>query len=242
MKAALNGALNCSILDGWWDEAYDGRNGWSIDSFEDHGDLAWRDRMEAESLFQRLEADIVPTFYERTDGLPRRWLEMVKHGWATIGPAFTASRMVREYVTEMYEPATRQSNLLAADGGSGARELAAWKSRVLAAWPYVRVTVPEPGTVHPTGERRVVAHVELPGLGASDVAAQLIHGPLGPEGEMVAPAVLPMELTADGTAWRAEQTFTPVSGGSYGCTVRVVPVHAGQSHPLELGRIAWAVR
>ena len=114
MKAALNGALNCSILDGWWDECYDGENGWAIESAESHTDLVRRDHYEADSLFDLLEREIVPLFYDRADGtdsvndrngVPSRWLAKVKHNWRSLGPFVTAARMVRDYTTELYEPA-----------------------------------------------------------------------------------------------------------------------------------------
>ncbi len=242
MKAALNGALNCSILDGWWDEAYDGRNGWAIDSFEGQGDLAWRDRMEAESLFHLLETEIVPTFFDRHDGLPTRWLEAVKHGWATIGPVFTASRMVREYVTDMYEPAADRGNRLAGDSGAAARQLAAFKARVVAAWPQVRVTMPAPEPPDDDDRRRVSAAISLGGLHADEVTAELLHGPLGIDDQIQEPTVVPLTIEADGESWRVTADFVARLGGPYGCTVRVIPRHPDQSHPLELGRIAWATR
>lgn len=105
MKAALNGALNCSILDGWWDECYDGHNGWAIET-ADEDDLDRRDHLEAESLFALFEREIVPLFYRRDqDGLPRDWIAKIKHNWRSLGPAVTAARMVRDYTTELYEPA-----------------------------------------------------------------------------------------------------------------------------------------
>jgi len=110
MKAALNGALNCSILDGWWDECYDGENGWAIASAEDEVDLVERDHYEAESLFELLEREIVPLFYDRdpSDGIPRNWIAKVKHNWRSLGPFVTAARMVRDYTTKLYEPAATE--------------------------------------------------------------------------------------------------------------------------------------
>jgi starch phosphorylase len=106
MKAALNGGLNCSILDGWWDECYDGNNGWAIDSLEDESDLVRRDHYEADSLFHLLERDIVPLFYTRHDkDHSHDWITKIKHNWRSLGPFVTAARMVRDYTTELYEPA-----------------------------------------------------------------------------------------------------------------------------------------
>ncbi len=114
MKAALNGALNCSILDGWWDECYDGTNGWAIESAESDPDLVARDHLEADSLFDLLERDIVPLFYTRSsaqDGnIPHDWIAKVKDNWKSLGPFVTAARMVRDYTTTLYEPAATKAS------------------------------------------------------------------------------------------------------------------------------------
>ena len=140
-KAALNGGLNCSILDGWWAEMYDGTNGWAISSAEDELDLDKRDLIEAESLFDTLEQQVVPLFYDRSHGgpLPRGWCRRVKASLRTLGPEVEASRMVRDYVTEMYEPAAERRDAMAQAGWARARALAAWKERVSSAWDGVAV-------------------------------------------------------------------------------------------------------
>lgn len=110
MKAALNGALNCSILDGWWDECYDGSNGWAIKSDENEPDLVARDHFEADSLFELLEREIVPLFYARdSHDVPHAWIAKMKDNWKSLGPFVTATRMVREYTTKLYEPAAAET-------------------------------------------------------------------------------------------------------------------------------------
>src|SRR5438477_4771581 len=139
-KAALNGALNCSILDGWWNEMYDGNNGWAIASAETYADTARRDEVEAESLFDLLERQIVPLFYDRFEGpVPRRWVRRVKASLRTLGPRVVATRMVRDYVNRMYEPTAARADAVAESGYARARSLAEWKSRVVAAWTAVHV-------------------------------------------------------------------------------------------------------
>lgn len=245
MKAALNGALNCSILDGWWDEAYDGLNGWAIESAEEEADVARRDEREAASLFGLLEQEIVPLFYERhDDGIPTGWLERVKHGWATIGPVFTASRMVRQYSTELYEPAAAAANRMHAGGSEAATALATWKQRVAGAWNHVAVVSvdadDDPG--QPGDPRPVAASVDLGQLTPSDVVVQVVHGPLDADGgftHSVASTLDRVETLQDGTL-RYSGAYVPAAAGPYGCTVRVLPSHPDLSTPMELGRIAWA--
>jgi starch phosphorylase len=245
MKAALNGSLNLSILDGWWDECFDGENGWAIGSAEHLDDLERRDEVEAGSLFELLERQVVPLFYERWQGpVPRKWVKRVKRSLTTLGPFVTASRMVRDYTEQLYEPTAAQGDALRADGFTPARELAGWKVHVEGAWPGVHIdhvelddAVADLGT-----ERSVEAIVSLGDLQPHDVEVQLLHGPAGQGQELSAPDVVVLEQAgpADDGHLRYRGRFVCERAGRYGITVRVVPTHPALVNPVELGRIAWA--
>ncbi len=183
MKAVLNGGLNLSILDGWWDEAFDGENGWAISSAEHVEDLERRDEVEAGSLFELLERQVVPLFYERWQGpVPRRWVKRVKRSLITLGPFVIAARMVRDYTEQLYEPTAGQGDLLSrrrpqAGPGPGRRGSRRWAT----AWPACTSTTwMSTHAVADLGvERTVEAVVSLGDLQPDDVQVQLIHGPSG---------------------------------------------------------------
>ena len=139
MKAALNGGLNLSILDGWWDEWYDGNNGWAIPTADGVDDPDRRDDLEAAALYDLIEHEVAPRFYDLDgDGVPTRWIEMVRHTLKSLGPKVLATRMVRDYVRQLYTPAAVTGRRLNSDF-HGAAELSAWKKKVRGAWPHVRV-------------------------------------------------------------------------------------------------------
>ena len=239
-KAALNGSLQCSILDGWWDEMFDGENGWAISSAEGYEDTKRRDAVEAASLFDILERQIVPLYYDRFEGpVPRRWVRRIKSSLRSLGPQVVASRMVRDYVEQLYEPIAAQATSLGADGQAKARALAAWKQRVVAGWDGVKiVSVETEAAVTDLGTaRHVDAIVDLGPLDPADVAVELLHGVVGPNDELVAPQRLAMSPDANGGYAGA---FTCDTAGRYGFTVRVVPAHVDLTTPLELGQIVWA--
>ena len=245
MKAALNGGLNCSILDGWWDELFNGENGWAISSAEQLDDDDRRDEIEANSLFEILERQIVPLFYERFEGpVPRRWVRRIKSSLRSLGPEVSAARMVRDYVNDLYEPTARQADRMAEDDYRPARDLAAWKARVLAAWDGVEIlSVETDVSVASLGiDRSVEAEVALGSLNADDVQVQLVHGPVGQHDELEHPTITPMTPASDGGAetLRYQGAFSCDRAGRYGFTVRVVPSHADVITPIELGRVAWA--
>ncbi|MGH9273225.1 MAG: alpha-glucan family phosphorylase, partial [Acidimicrobiales bacterium] len=245
MKAVLNGGLNLSILDGWWDEAFDGENGWAISSAEHVEDLERRDEVEAGSLFELLERQVVPLFYERWQGpVPRRWVKRVKRSLITLGPFVSAARMVRDYTEQLYEPTAGQGDLLSADDHKRARGLATWKQTVAQAWPGVHVDhVDIDVDVADLGvERTVQTVVSLGALSPDDVQVQLIHGPSGQGQELSSTTVVSMAPagTADDGHLRYTGTFACEQAGRYGITVRIVPAHEDLMNPAELGLIAWA--
>jgi starch phosphorylase len=249
-KAALNGALNCSILDGWWDECFDGTNGWAIASAESYEDLAQRDRVEADSLFEVLERQIVPLFYDRRGGgrLPRLWVERVKGSLRSLGYKVQASRMVSDYVQQLYEPTAGRVDQLSEGGHARARALAEWKQRVGAAWPAVRVVEVDGGPLNSgitdLGDHRPVrVKVDLGHLSAQDVAVEMLHGPVVAVDELATTEIVGLTLSgppdAHGLCSYAGELVCD-QAGRHGFTVRVVPANRDLVNTAELGCITWA--
>ena len=244
MKAALNGGLNLSIRDGWWDEWYDGQNGWAIPSADGLAGPDRRDELEAAALYELIEDHVAVTFYDRdAAGLPRRWLEMVTHTIATLGPKVLATRMLRDYVEGYYTPAARSARAMAADGYEGARALAAWKRRVRKAWPGVAVEhVESSGEDSPhVGARlpvRVV--VDLGGLDPSDVAVEAVYGRVDESDALLDPAYLELSggEPVDGGGLRYVGEVPLSRSGPFGYSVRVVPRHRLLSGRAEMGLVA----
>ena len=226
--------LNCSILDGWWDEMFDGSNGWAITSAEAIPDVAHRDEVEANSLFELLERQIIPLYYDRRGGrFPREWVTRVKASLRSLGPKVMATRMVRDYLDEMYEPIAAASDALAARRlPRPGQELTAWKQRVTAAWAGVKVEVdpdPDVGLVALGDEREVTAEVHLGSLTPDDVAVELLHGPVAASDELAETRVVRLERAvasggggpgADGVV-RYEGRFSCGQAGRHGYAVRV---------------------
>jgi len=247
-KAALSGALNCSILDGWWAEMFDGSNGWAISSAEAYEELSHRDQVEADSLFEILEGQIVPLFYDRFEGrVPRRWVHRVKSSLQSLGPSVLATRMVKDYVEHRYEPIAARADALAGGNYARAKALSAWKHRVLAAWSAVHVEAVDTGTGSKVADlgatRRVDVTVSLGSLSSDDVSVELLHGPVGPNDELTDAGVLSLTLAGLGDSpgqYRYTGEFSCERAGRYGIAVRVVPSHADLALPAEMGSVAWA--
>ena len=195
MKAALNGGLNVSVRDGWWDEWYDGGNGWEIPSADGVADAARRDELEATALYELLGKSVAPLFYDRDpDGIPPGWVERIRHTFRSLGPKVQAERMVREYVTALYVPAAAASRKLADAAGFGpARELAAWKQRVVRAWPQVRIehVETEADGQAPGSALTVRVLVALGELTPQDVAVEVAYGRPDDADQIVSPPTPP---------------------------------------------------
>jgi len=246
MKSALNGGLNLSIRDGWWDEMYDGANGWAIPTADGVGDPERRDDLEAGALYDLLGKQVATRFYDRdAAGVPGRWVEMVRHTLSTLGPKVLATRMVRDYVEELYTPAARAAATLAAGDFDGARELAAWRAHIAGHWNGVRVEHVESSGVGDTPELgswlSLRAEVELPGLGPEDVEVQAAYGTADEAEQLHEVSLVSMKhVGAEGVRHWFEASVPLERTGGFGYTVRVLPRHDGLSTPAELGLVASA--
>jgi starch phosphorylase len=246
MKATANGALNLSILDGWWDEACSPRTGWSIGRGEDYQDLDYQDRVEAGSLYDLLEREVVPLFYSRgRDSLPREWIALMKGALCELCPVFNTNRMVHEYTLQAYCPARDRRDALERDDYRAARDLARWRAQVRRAWPEVRVVVTE---VNLPRETRVGALFEVKaavrpaGLAPEMLAVQAVVGRVDENREIIAPRIVAMELAdarGDGQLFYRSSIACDASG-TQGVTVRVLPRHESLGHPHQTGLVTWA--
>lgn len=244
-KAALNGALNLSIRDGWWDEWFDGENGWAISSAETYEDLHQRDLVEAGSLYDVLERQVIPRFYERLEGpVPRAWIRRIKSSLKSLAPKVSASRMLFDYCVDIYEPLAERTEALAANQNSRTKELAAWKERVRQDWGGVKIhSIEGDVSVANLGStRQVRCIVGLGQLRRKDVDVQLVHGPVGPNDELYDTSIANMSpegVAGDGDEYRYQGSFVCKVAGRYGFAVRVVPAHEDLISFVEMSCITW---
>ncbi|MCU0265302.1 MAG: alpha-glucan family phosphorylase [Actinomycetia bacterium] len=245
MKAALNGCLNLSIRDGWWDEMYDGENGWAIPTADGVDDPDRRDDLEAAALYDLIENSVAARFYDRgADGLPTRWIAMVRHTLRSLGPKVLASRMVHDYVTGLYVPAARSARDLDGPVHKVAQQFATWKSRVERDWDGVRVDHVEAGGLGDNPQLGdhldLRVFVSLGKLRPKDVEVQVLYGRADNDDRLAHPQA--MALTAaesyEGGRWRYEGSLALDRAGSFGYTVRVLPASPYVATPAELNLVA----
>jgi starch phosphorylase len=247
MKVIYNGGLNCSILDGWWDEAYDPSVGWAIGNGEEYPEdqADQQDYLESEALYNLIEQDIVPTFYDRDRaGLPRAWIAKMKNSIRKLGPFFTTHRMVQQYTDRFYMPNyVRMLQLTSPDLKKGL-EYAAWRTNLEHQWAQVRVSNVRVGNpqIKVGGALDVEATVKLGGLKPSDVRVQVFYGPLNTRGEIEAGEAIDMKvLTGDGDgSYTFATQLTYRTSGERGISVRVLPNHDHLPTEFLPGIIRWA--
>jgi starch phosphorylase len=246
MKSALNGGLNLSIRDGWWDEWYDGENGWAIPTANGIEDPDRRDALEAAALYDLIETSVSRRFYDRdAAGLPSRWIEMVRHTLTTLGPKVLASRMVRDYVKDLYTPAAVSARVAAADDYRAAIELAAWTARLREHWPALAIEHVDAvadgdgndGLPRLGGSVRVRALIQLGPLTPDDLEVQVVFGRADEQDQLRDARTVPLELHGvdDLSRNRYEGVIELDRSGPFGYTVRVVPKHPLLASSAELG-------
>ncbi|MDR1177138.1 MAG: alpha-glucan family phosphorylase [Treponema sp.] len=246
MKAAMNGVLNCSILDGWWDEAYDPELGWAIGQGEQYNDDTLQDDIESKALYDILERDLVPLFYQRgRDSLPREWIKRMKTCMSTIGQSMSSHRMLTDYSNNYYFPALKNYRRIIKDEYAESKSLAAYFSRLKGAWDGIkieRLNCNSKPVMQRGDSLAVTAYIDLGPLHPEDLLVELYYGSVSNQGSEIR------------NAHRAEMKHTGVDGtnniyqirvecldtGMQGHTVRILPKHPALVHPYRTGFIKWA--
>jgi starch phosphorylase len=245
MKAGMNGVINLSVLDGWWAEGYDGSNGWAIKPAAATLDQAHRDREESRTLYEILQDQVIPMYYDRdTAGYSPKWIALAKRSIASILPRYNATRMVGEYVSKFYAAAANHGRQYSDASYGAAKAVAAWKARVRAAWPGValrRIDASEPRLKFGQSARLEVA-VTLNGLAPEDVVVELLLGV--PEYESAENKPRRYRFAADGAVDSGgRQHFvlelSPDVCGRLDFRIRAYPWHELLAHPFELGLMSW---
>ena len=246
MKVLANGGLNMSILDGWWCEGYAHNTGWAIGHGESYEDIEYQDEVESHAIYDLLEKDVIPLFYNRnSDRLPRGWVQMMKSSMQKLSPHFSTSRMVAEYAQNFYLPSAARFNAFMHNDLERAKNLSHWKESIRDRWPEVSIgkvdTVAGDGELQVGGKLEVRSQVKLGSIDASDVAVELYYGPVDSEGKISSAEAVPMEHVGPGSDdFEIFQGKIPCRrSGLCGFIVRVVPFHSDLVSMYDAGVICW---
>jgi starch phosphorylase len=246
MKVAANGGLNVSILDGWWAEGYDPNVGWAIGSGETYDDLDYQNTVESQALYDLLEKEVVPLFYDRgSDNLPRGWVAKMKSDLGKLAPMFNTNRMVRQYAEMFYVPAVRRWDELSGNDMAKAKELSQWKAQMRQEFGQLRIdsvqdNMGEDGA-QVGKDLRVKATVVLGAIAPDDIRVDLYYGKLDEDGQLNDGQALPMQRVNAGDGRAQYEVLMPcTASGMTGYTVRILPNNPLLGDPKELNLIRWA--
>jgi starch phosphorylase len=245
MKAAMNGVLNCSILDGWWDEAYNPEVGWAIGQGEQYEDTNLQDEVESKALYDLLEREIIPLFYQRgRDSLPREWIKRMKTCMKEIGPSMSSHRMLMDYSNNFYFPALKNYRKMIKDDYAEAKSLAGYFARLKLNWDAIKIIKIE-SNAKPVMQRgdslTVNAYIELGALTPDELQVELYHGPVSSQTRDIehAKAVDMKAQGQEGNCYLYQIKVECVDTGWQGHTVRILPKHPALVHPYRTGFIKW---
>lgn len=248
MKAAMNGLPNCSVLDGWWDEADYVRTGWPIGHGEDYDDPDYQDDIEANALYDLLEQEIIPLFYDRDEeDLPRGWIAKMKDAIRLNCPQFNTARMVGDYATQAYFPASDRYRNICANNYTPAKELAHWQTHVFEHWYDMRiesVDVSEPADVQVNQNIHIKARIRLGDLSPSDIQVEIYQGSVNASGDIAYGVPVKMDYQGQDAQVQEISVYTCTiaynNSGLQGIALRILPQHPMLSNTYEPGLTLWA--
>jgi glycogen phosphorylase len=246
MKAVANGAIHMSVLDGWWDEGYDPEIGWAIGSGEEYEDHAYQDELEGRAIYDVLEKDVIPLFYERgADGLPKRWLAMMKRSLHRLCPVFNTHRMVEEYWDRFYRPAAERGFQIREDHWGGAKSLSRWREKIMYNWSNIsilRVSMQEVDELEVGAAYHMEADIYLGELSIEDVMVEAYYGRLDPQNEFTdsESCVMASSGLVGDRIFKYQSDIRFSEGGHFGLNIRLTPNHPNPESRHGMGLVLWA--
>ncbi|MBM3708667.1 MAG: glycosyltransferase family 1 protein, partial [Actinobacteria bacterium] len=247
MKAAINGVINMSILDGWWHEAYTPEIGWAIGGEENYENPDDQDKIESNAIYDILEKEVIPLFYDTgNNGIPRKWIARMKEIMVAVCSQFNTDRMVNDYITHFYHLCSKQYQTLSANDYILTKKQSSWKSYIKQNWSSVRI---ENVKMEEATELKVGAHIKisaqvfLGSLKPEDVAVEIYEGLLDPHNNSIinAKTVSMNSIESHGNSYYTFRgTILCQSSGLHGYTVRIIPKYEEQNILYESGLITWA--
>lgn len=244
MKILPNGGLNLSILDGWWCEGYNFKTGWAIGAGEDYDDPDYQDEVESKALFDIMENDVIPLFYDHSsNGLPRKWISMIKQSMSQLCPVFCTDRMVREYTDKYYMDSHANWKNLSENNFSKTKDLVVWRQYIWDNWNNVFISsaVIQQKEADVGFALKVNAEIQLGGLKPEDVQIQICSGPLDADRNITGGISIDMkhiEMISE-SLHRYEGYIPSDESGLFGYSIRVMPRHTDMNDHFGLKLMRW---
>jgi len=248
MKVCFNGGLNLSILDGWWDEAYNGENGWAIGAGEDYNqeaDYEYQDKVESEAIYNLLEEQVVPTFYDRgLDNLPKNWIKMMKNSMMSNCPVYNTNRMVQDYTTKYYARAMNFQKILCENNFEKTKDLSSWKDKIENSWNKVKVVevLNNEVTEFKRGDTiNVKAKVDLGSISPDDVTVSIYYGRVDNHDNIInAEEAIMTVVGNEGNVFMFSGELVCIDAGEFAYAVRVIANKEELASRFHYGKIIWA--
>lgn len=251
MKVCINGIVNFSILDGWWCEGYNGKNGWAIGDDTFYENEYYQDNADSESIYNTLEKQIIPLFYDRdAGGIPVKWVNIMKESIKSVSYQFSTHRMVQEYNNKMYIPSMERFDRMTSDNYRLARELSDWKSHMEGNWQQVQIIADR--TMNQLKEQKALSgetitlttNVNLGNIDPSSVKVEVYYGNIDKNNMIEDSKTEEMRMIEkiDAATYRYSASINLTDGGEYGYTFRVVPYHPDLINRFDTGLVRWVVQ
>jgi starch phosphorylase len=246
-KVPVNAGINLSVLDGWWVEGYNGKNGWAFGDGEVHEDHELHDTLDSIELYELLEQEVIPTFFDRDEsGIPRKWLTIARESMKSVIPEFTTHRMLKDYVEQYYIPAIDNGARFKKSDYKNAKELCAWKERIEKHWSRVKIELASEASI-PTESTftfgqgfDVLVKVDLGKLTPDDVKVEIyLSRPGRDDTQQIETIDMKLEKELEKGQYLYRGTITPHDSGTFRYTARILPFHSLLTHKFETKLIKW---